>query len=55
VLGVRTVSPAHYQGWDIHTEGLNELRYTEGLNELRHVSAPAPLTYWPWLLSAPGP
>jgi L-ascorbate metabolism protein UlaG (beta-lactamase superfamily) len=46
LLGVEVVIPAHYEGWDIYTEGLDELRGAfDGAGVVR-LLALAPLGRW---------
>jgi L-ascorbate metabolism protein UlaG (beta-lactamase superfamily) len=46
VLGVSTVLPAHYEGWDIYTQGLNELRHAFDDAGAAGLLALAPLGTW---------
>jgi len=51
LLGARVVVPAHYEGWDIYTQGLNELRHAFDDVGAAHLLALAPLGTW--TLTAP--
>lgn len=51
LLGVTTVVPAHYEGWDIYTQGLNELRHAFDDAGAASLLALAPLGTW--TLTAP--
>jgi L-ascorbate metabolism protein UlaG (beta-lactamase superfamily) len=56
LLGVATVVPAHYEGWDIYTQGLDELRRAFDDAGAAHLLAVAPLGTWTLTGSpAPGP
>lgn len=46
LLGVGTVVPAHYEGWDIYTQGLNELRRAFDDAGAASLLAIAPLGSW---------
>jgi L-ascorbate metabolism protein UlaG (beta-lactamase superfamily) len=46
LLGVSTVVPAHYEGWDIYTQGLNELRHAFDDAGAAGLLALAPLGTW---------